>query len=171
MVSAPGADHLASTLSLHLQFADESFRSVVEARCSIYPVLAAEAATNATPEDIETLHESVARMRGGADDPDLFREEARRFMNLIATASGNRVLAILVEALHRMSGETSAEWDETQRRSVFRSYARVIEAIENGEPEAARSIMAKSLRAALRRWEQMDPELLKQPVAWIASDG
>ena len=43
VVSAPGADHLASVLSLHLQFADASFRSVVQARCSIYPVLAAEA--------------------------------------------------------------------------------------------------------------------------------
>ena len=37
VVSAPGADHLASVLSLHLQFADASFRSVVEARRSIYP--------------------------------------------------------------------------------------------------------------------------------------
>ena len=41
VVSAPGADDLASVLSLHLQFADASFRSVVEARCSIYPVDAA----------------------------------------------------------------------------------------------------------------------------------
>ena len=45
VVSVPGADHLASVLSLHLQFADASFRSVVQARCSIYPVLAAEAAS------------------------------------------------------------------------------------------------------------------------------
>ena len=44
VVSVPGADHLASVLSLHLQFAEASFRSVVDARCSIYPVLAAEAA-------------------------------------------------------------------------------------------------------------------------------
>jgi DNA-binding FadR family transcriptional regulator len=170
VVSAPGADHLASVLSLHLQFVDASFRSVVEARCSIYPVLAAEAAVNASREDIATLHESIARMHAGAHDPDLFREGTRRFMNLIATASVNRVLAILVEALHRMSGETSAGWDEKQRRSALRSYERVVEAIENGEPEEARRIMAKSLAAALRSWEKMAPDELKQPVAWIASD-
>jgi len=170
IVNVPGADHLASTLSLHLQFADASFRSVVEARCSIYPVLAAEAAVNATREDIVSLNESVARMRGGAHDPDLFREEARRFMNLIATASRNRVLAILVEALHRMSGETSAEWDEKHRRSTFRNYERVIGFIEDRDPEAARSIMTKSLEVALRRWERTAPDQLKQPVSWIASD-
>ena len=170
VVSAPGAEHLASVLSLHLQFVDASFRSVVEARCSIYPVLAAEAAANATREDVAALHASVARMHVGAHDPDIFREEARRFMNLIATASGNRVLAILVEALHRMSGETSAELSEKQRRSAFRSYERVIGAIENGEPEAARSIMTKSLLAARGGWERTAPDQLKQPVSWIACD-
>ncbi len=170
VVSAPGADHLASALSLHLQFTDASFRSVVEARCSIYPVLAGEAAANASREGIATLHESIARMHAGAHDPDLFREEARRFMNLIATASGNRVLAILVEALHRMSGETSTWWDEKQRRSALRSYERVIQTIENGESEEARRVMTESLAAALRGWERTAPDELKQPVAWIAFD-
>ena len=170
IVSAPGGDHLASVLSLHLQFADASFRSVVEARCSIYPVLAAEAAANASREDIAILHESIARVHAGAHDPDLFREETRRFMNLIATASGNRVLAIMVEALHRMSGETSAGWNKQQRRSALRSYERVIRAIENGESEEARVVMAESLAAALRSWERTTPDELKQSVAWIASD-
>jgi DNA-binding FadR family transcriptional regulator len=170
VVSAPGADDLASVLSLHLQFADASFRSVVEARRSIYPVLAAEAAANASREDIVPLHDSIARMHAGARDPDLFRAEARRFMDLIAIASGNRVLAILVEALHRMSGESGAGWDEKQRRSALRSYERVIRAIERGESEEARSIMAKSLAAALRSWERTAPDELKQPVAWTVSD-
>ena len=170
VVSAPGAEHLASVLSLHLQFADASFRSVAEARCSIYPVLAAEAASHASAEDIETLHESLERLEAGALDPDLFREEARRFMSLIATASGNRVLAILVDALHRMSGETSAAWNERQRRSALRSYARVIQAIEAGDSETARTVMAESLAAALRSAERTAPDQLKRPAAWIASD-
>jgi DNA-binding FadR family transcriptional regulator len=133
-------------------------------------VLAAEAAANASPEAAARLHESIARMHDGVQDPDLFREEARRFMALIADASGNRVLAILVEALHRMSGETGAAWDEKQRRSALRSYEQVVHAIESGEPEQARSIMANSLAAALRTWERIAPDELKEPVAWIASD-
>lgn len=170
VVSTPGAEHLASVLSLHLQFTGASFRSVVEARCSIYPVLAAEAAGNASPDDAVALRESLARMHAGAYDADLFREEARRFMNLIATASGNRVLAILVEALHRMSGESNAAWDEKQRRSALRSYERVVRAIEDGRSEEARAIMARSLAAALRSWERTSPDELKLPVAWIASE-
>jgi len=170
VVSAPGADHLASVLSLHLQFADASFRSVVEARRSIYPVLAAEAAQNASREDIATLHESIARMQIAARNPERFREEARRFMSLIATASGNRVLAILVEALHRMSGESGSGWDEKQCRSAVRSYERTVRAIEDGHSDEARSIMEKSLAVALGHWERKAPDELKQPVAWFASD-
>jgi len=169
VVSVPGADHLASVLSLHLQFADASFRAVVEARCSIYPVLAAEAAENASNEDVLRLQESIARLHAGTSDPDLFTEEARRFMSLVARASGNRVLALVVDALHRMS-EGSGSWDERQRRSALRNYEKVVAAIEHGEADEARSITAKSLAAALRYWERTAPDELKQPVAWLAGN-
>lgn len=169
VVRTPGAEHLASVLSLHLQFADASFRSVVDARCSIYPVLAAEAARNASREDVAALRESVARMQAGVHDPELFIEEARRFMSRVATASGNRVLALLVDALHRLS-EGAGEWDERQRRSALRSYGEVFVAIERGEPDEARSILEKSLAAAVRAWERTAPDELKQPVAWIDTD-
>jgi DNA-binding FadR family transcriptional regulator len=170
IVSVPGADHLASVLSLHLQFADASFSSVVDARRSIYPVLAAQAAENASREDISTLHESIARMHVGVHDSELYKEEARRFMSLVAAASGNRVLAILVDALHRMSEDGGAKWDEKHRRSALLSYEKVIGAIETKDAEEARSIMEKSLAAAARHWERTAPDELKEPVAWVDSD-
>jgi len=166
VVSVPGAEHLASVLSLHLQFAGASFRSVVDARRSIYPVLAAEAAERASREDVLALQESIARMHAGVQDGELFNAEARRFMSLLATASGNRVLALLVDALHRMS-EGTAEWPERQRRSALDSYEKAVAAIERREPDEARSIMAKSLAAAARYRERTAPDELKQPVAWI----
>ena len=72
-----------------------------------------------------------------------------RFMSAVATASRNPVLALLVEALHRMS-EGAGEWDESQRRSALRNYEKAVGAIERGEPDEARSIIAKSLAAAVR---------------------
>ncbi len=168
VVSVPGAEHLASVLSLHLQFADASFRSVADARCSIYPVLAAEAAQNASREDVSTLQQSIERMHACVREPEPFTDEARRFMSLVAAASGNRVLALLVDALHRMS-EGAGEWDQRQRRSALRSYEKAVLAIERGQPDEARAIMERSLAAALRYWERTAPDQLKQPVAWIAS--
>jgi DNA-binding FadR family transcriptional regulator len=91
-------------------------------------------------------------------------------MTLVATASGNRVLAILVDALHRMSEGAGADWDERHRRSALRSYETFIQTIESGEPEEARSVMEKSLAAAARYWERTAPDELKRPVAWIDSE-
>jgi GntR family transcriptional repressor for pyruvate dehydrogenase complex len=170
VVSVPGAGHLASVLSLHLQFADASFRSVVDARRAIYPVLASQAAENANSQDIATLQESISRMHACVHDSELYREETRCFMSLVATASGNRVLALVVSALHRMSEGTGVAWDEKQRQSALRRNEKVFRAIERGEPDEARSIMEKSLAAAVRSWERTAPDELKEPVAWIDSE-
>ncbi len=169
IVNVPGAEHLASVLSLHLQFADASFSSVIDARRAIYPTLAYQAAENASAQDLVTLREALVRMNAAVGDTELFTEVSRGFMSLISTASGNRVLALLVDALHRMSEGGGTPWDEKQRRSAMRSYAKVFDAIESGQAEEARAVMEKSLAAASRYWERTAPDELKEPVAWIDS--
>ncbi len=44
-------------------------------------MLAAQAAGNATLEDVAALRESISRMDADAHDPELFREEARSTMD------------------------------------------------------------------------------------------
>ena len=80
-----------------------------------------------------------------------------------------RQQGVRLGAQQQGAGEKSAAWDESQRRSALRSYERVIRAIEAGEAEQARSVMAASLAAALRGAERLAPDQLKRPVAWIAS--
>jgi len=169
VVSVPGPDHLASVLSLQLQFADASFSSVIDARRAIYPVLAAEAAANASHQDIETLHQSIARMRTLVDDSELLTEELRRFQDLVAVASGNTVLGLLVHGLHRMSEDFGAELDEPQCRAAVRGSGAMLRAIESGDSEEARTVTAKQLAATARYLERTAPDILKQPVAWIDS--
>lgn len=169
VVSVPGADHLASVLSLQLQFADASFRSVTDARAAIYPVLAGQAADHATREDIEALHQSVGRMRSVSDDSDLLTEELQRFQDIVAAASRNTVLGLLVNALHRMSEGSGVEHDSRQRHAAVRGSEEILRAIEAGEAERARNVTEKLLAAATRYWERIHPDALKQPVAWIDS--
>jgi DNA-binding FadR family transcriptional regulator len=124
VVDVPGPEHLASVLSLQLEFADASLRSVIEARKTIYPVLAAGAAVTATREDIESLHESIRRMHEAVDEDEILIEELRRFQELVAVASGNTVLALLVNALHRMSDSAGIVYDARQRRANVRGSSR-----------------------------------------------
>lgn len=170
VVSVPGADHLASVLSLHLQFAGASFRSVLDARRSTYPLLAAQAANNASHQDIAALRDCVERMKADGQNQEVFQTEARRFYSLVAAAADNPVLALLVDALHRMSEGSELVWDEKQRRSAARTHERVVEAIERGDADAAASVMEKNLTAAMRTWERVAPEQLEQAVAWIDID-
>ena len=169
VVNVPGPEHLASVISLQLQFADASFRSVLEARIAIYPVLAARAAQNATHQQIHGLHRSVANMHAQVDDTEALSHELRRFQELVAEASGDAVLGLLVGALHRMSERVGVDFDAKQRRAAVRETEHVLSAIERGDSETARRATVEMLSAALRYWTRLDPASLDEPVAWLDS--
>ncbi len=167
VVNTPGIDHLASALSLQLQFTNATFRSVLEARRSIYPVLVGEAADHATDEEIAALRDSVARLYSAVDDPDAATAEARCFFELIAGASKNLVLGFLVNALHLLSEQTGFEYDLKHRRASARQADRILEAIEARDATTARRLSEEMHLAAWRYWQETAPELLDAPVAWL----
>ena len=167
IVAVPGLDHLTSALSLQLQFANATFRAVLDARKSIYPILAAEAAHHATHQDIVTLRESLNRLRDLTTVSDRATLEARYFNELVARASNNLVLSYLVNALHRMSEHPKVEYSANHWRAYLKHSNQMIEAIEAGDAEAARNISEKNHDAGIRYWEKNFPELLNQPIAWV----
>ncbi len=170
VVNVPGVDHLASALSLQLQFSNANFRSVLEARKAIYPELVAEAAQNATHQDIATLRQSLGRLREAIDTTGSAINEARQFYELIALASKNLVLGLLVNALHRMSETVNVEYDATRWQESLRASEAMLHAIERGDAEAARQISTRATAAALRYQEKAAPAQLNEPVRWIAAD-
>lgn len=169
VVDVPGPEHLASVLSLQLQFAEASFRSVLDARRAIYPTLAAKAAEHATHTQIHAMKRSVERMHTVLDDVEALKQEIRGFHQLVADASGNTVLGLIVSALHRLSERAPVEIDEKQRREAVAATERELDAIQRGEPEQARLVTERSMAAALRYLEKTSPAALAQPVAWLVS--
>jgi DNA-binding FadR family transcriptional regulator len=170
IVNVPGLDHLTSALSLQLQFAHASFRSILDARKAVYPTLAAEAATNASHQDIATLQESLARLRSVLGDPEASIREARYFYELVAAASQNLVLSFLVNALHRMSEHANVEYDSNHWKAHIRQSTKMLQAIENGDADAARDISTRTHDAAIRYWEKNYPDILNEPISWVTSE-
>ena len=170
IVAVPGLDHLTSALSLQLQFANATFRSVLDARKAIYPILAAEAAQHATHQDIATLRESLNHLQDLTTESDQATLEARHFNELVATASNNLVLSYLVNALHRMSEHSRVEYSANHWRAYLKHSKQMVEAIEAGDSEAARHISEKNHEAGIRYWEKNFPELLNEPIAWVTDD-
>ena len=170
VVNVPGIDHLASALSLQLQFSNASFRAVIDARKAIYPVLVAEAAQNANHQDIAGLRQSLEQIRDAIETTGSAVSEARRFYELVAFASQNLVLGMLVNALHRMSESVDIQYDATRWRASLKESELLLEAIERGDEEAARAISKRAVAAALRYLEKTAPDQLNAPVCWIAAD-
>lgn len=169
VVEVPSVDHLASALSLQLQFADATFRAVLEARRSIYPVLVAEAAENATQQDIAALKTSVQRLHAATEDSDATAREARHFYELVAAASKNLVLGFLVNALHHLSENSGVEYDVEHRQASARQAEKILHAIEKGDADQAQAISKKMHAAAGRYWERNFPDLLNAPVSWVTA--
>ena len=167
VVSVPDIDHLASAISLQLQFANATFRSVLDARRSIYPVLVAEAAENASHQDIAALRHCVDRLNAATEDSDATAREARHFYELVAAASRNLVLGFLVNALHRMSQRSGIVYDLEHRQANARNTERILQAIEAGDAEKAQAISKRMHAAAKRYWEKNAPDLLNAPVSWM----
>ena len=133
-------------------------------------MLVAEAAENATHQDIAALRESLSRLRDTVEDSDAASREARNFYELVASAAKNLVLGFLVNALHRMSESSHVEYGPEQWQASVEQSEKVLHAIEQGDAESARMVSTKALDAAIRYLEKTEPELLKQPVSWIASE-
>lgn len=167
VVSVPDVDHLTSAISLQLQFANATFDSVLEARRSIYPILAAEAAEKANHQDLVALRLSVDRMDQVTGDSVATAQEGRRFYDLVALASKNLVLGFLVNALHRMSQRSGIQYDLEHRKANAKSCRLILEAIESGDADKANAISRKMHTAAKRFWEKHASELLETPVSWI----
>jgi len=167
IVNVPGLDHLTSALSLQLQFANATFRSVLDARTSLYPMLVAEAAKNANHQDIAAMHESLSKIRDLIEDSDAATQEARHFYELVAAASKNLVLGFLVTALHRMSENSTIAYSADHWRSSIKQSKKMLSAIEQGDADSAQTVSANLHNAALRYWEKNFPELLNQPISWV----
>lgn len=167
VVSVPSVDHLAGALSLQLQFANATFRAVLEARRSIYPILVAEAAQNATDEEIRALKASLQRLYDATEDSDAAAREARNFYELVAVASKNLVLGFLVNALHHLSENSGIDYDMQHRQASARQTEKILQAIEHRDAEQARVLSEKMHTAAWRYWEKNAPELLDAPVSWV----
>jgi DNA-binding GntR family transcriptional regulator len=55
-------------------------------------------------------------------------------------------------------------------RASLRESELLLDAIERGDDEAARTISARGMDAAMRYQEKTAPEQLNAPVRWIAAD-
>jgi GntR family transcriptional regulator, uxu operon transcriptional repressor len=121
--------------------------------------IAALAAKNARSQDIEALRESVARLERHLDDFAAREAEDRDFHLMLAKATGNGSLELVVEGLWNQRAEL---WGRLQRHfhtndlalRTIRDHAAIAAAVGAGDADAARSAMHRHLSRVMREFQR-----------------
>ena len=126
-----------------------TFDELMEARLIVEPELAARAATRATEADRQALERAIHRMEAGAEGTDSFVESDLEFHRVVSAASGNRVCSMLFTVVHQ-SLEALIRFTSARAEPghTIRFHRRILQAIREGDAEAARQRMREHIEDA-----------------------
>jgi GntR family transcriptional regulator, transcriptional repressor for pyruvate dehydrogenase complex len=110
------------------------------------PPAARLAAEHRTPEHLEVLESVLQRERGTTVEDPAVPELDISFHSALAEASGNRLLASVVAALHRVARPVTAlDLSPEIGRDTVRQHVAVVDAVRAGDGEAAAAAMTEHL--------------------------
>jgi len=132
---------------------------LLEARKLVEGEIAAAAARDATPEDLEAMRQAVSRMAAHVDDFAIREESDREFHLAVAKATGNGSLELVVDGLWNQRAELFGRLQmhfhtEALARQTIRDHAAILEAIEAHDPEAARAAMHRHIGRVVREFQR-----------------
>jgi len=167
VIRRPSLDMLAHSLSLYLRFNDVPYVTVLQAREVIEPALAAEAAEQGTDDDFREMAESIERMRTQGDDQAAFIAENRVFHNIVARASGNRVLETFWGTISQLAhGELhGVRYTSGNRKYVIAAHQKIVDACRRRNSRAAAKAMAEHVRDLEHLVRDHYRHLLGQPMS------
>ncbi len=133
-----------------------------EARSILESGAAALAAGRATAEQIATLEDEVASLFASMDNPRLFLVHDINFHRAVAAASGNPIVASLVEMVSALYYEqrraTATRASVLDLRDAAEMHRRIYQAIGNHDPDEARRAMTEHLTQASQHQAQELPD-------------
>lgn len=137
-------NRLMAPLSFVLSLQDYSLESLFTARTVIDGGLAAEAARNVTPEQLERFTELVEVAYRTVDDPVAFRVADVEFHELIGTAANNAFLDRVSRSLYSLAVDQRRKASEIPGvlNQSARDHDAIVKALAAGDPKAAESAMA-----------------------------
>lgn len=168
IVMTPDAHNFAGMLGLFLQVHPTPFRSIVEAREALEPMIAQMAAANASPSDLQQMESSIDSMEAFLDDEEAFLVENERFHEAVATAAGNVLFSLLISSLHLITDgmPVGVSYPHVRRLAVVRAHRSIFEAIRSGDAPAAEAAMRRHMKEFARYVEQNFSTVFDRVLRW-----
>jgi GntR family transcriptional regulator, transcriptional repressor for pyruvate dehydrogenase complex len=172
VVADAGSRPLASVIALVLQMSRTSFRSIVDARLKLEPLIAKEAAERRTEEDLAALRDSLDAMRSELDDGGEFLETNHVFHSAVARAAQNPVLYNMVNSLNWIQDGTAVgiDYAAKTRNAILSAHRRIYLAIEAGDPEMAEAAMRIHIGEFADHAERHYAHVMEAPLRWDQVD-
>jgi GntR family transcriptional repressor for pyruvate dehydrogenase complex len=160
---ALGTEPLSLLAALH----DFTHAQMYEARRILEVGAAGLAAESATPEQIASLAEEVASLFSAMEDPQRFLVHDIAFHRRLALASGNPIIAAVVEMVsalyYKQRRETATQASDRDLRDAAESHREIYQAIRRRDAQKARSAMNEHLLKASAYQEQEREKLAAHP--------
>ncbi|BBL79771.1 GntR family transcriptional regulator [Rubrobacter xylanophilus] len=150
---------LGESIDNTFRFGSISFEELNRVRRLLEVPAAREAALRRSEEDIERLRHNIERQKNASVEDPRLAELDSGFHTAIAEASGNRVLAAFVYALHSVIREVLyLNISPEEGREVVRQHIAVAREIIRGDPEGAARAMEEHLDYIdrLQVWRRRD---------------
>jgi len=145
---ALGSQSLSLLAALHGFTREEMY----DARRVLEVGAAGMAAEHATPDQLATIADEVTNLFATLDDPLVFLVHDIRFHRAVADASGNPIIAALVEMVSALyydrRRETAEQASDRDLREAAELHRRIYQAIRGHNSEAARNAMNEHLTRA-----------------------
>jgi GntR family transcriptional repressor for pyruvate dehydrogenase complex len=146
-VDTPSAEALQESMLLFFSASDQSLLALLEAREILEVEIARLAAERATDADKELLRESLRREAKILHQPRAYVEQDLRFHELLAQATHNEVLSILLNALGELLRESRRVTIEAPgvAQLSWQGHRRIFEAVRDSDEAGAREAMRQHL--------------------------
>jgi GntR family transcriptional repressor for pyruvate dehydrogenase complex len=168
-LSRSGSDLLPRVIEWGLLLEEPRILDLLEARSELEIVVAGLAAQRASAEAVQSLVSGLEAMRAAGDDVESYVEADIAFHLLVAKASGNDVLANILTSMRSLLRVWAARvlHHAGETETSLPMHIPIVDAIEAGDPDAARNAM----RAHMERANKRLKEAVEAEQAMIAADG
>jgi GntR family transcriptional regulator, transcriptional repressor for pyruvate dehydrogenase complex len=166
VIHSPKAKTAAYMLGMVLQARDVPLADLAAALLEFEPACAAKAAESADQVSklVPVLVGLNDELESKLGDGPAFTSLAHRFHDAVVQGCGNATMALVAGALEQLWSTHESNWAEAviarreypkvvareAQKGVFRTHVRITEAIEAGDPERTRRLVARHLHESQR---------------------
>lgn len=122
-----------------------------DARLLIEPHIAGQAALHASAEDLTKFEDLFEDSAAHLDDPVHLKQNNLKFHLLLARASGNPVLAVMMESVFELLAEQTFSFvDLNLERKFYKIHKAIFEAIVRRQSEETRRLILQDIRDVMK---------------------